>query len=70
VGQLGDTAEGQPDAAKTFLKDGRAPRVGELIPTATWRRLTRESQRTEQPRSTKGDIARQIVAFSEANGGC
>ncbi len=58
-----------PDAAKTYLKDGRAPRAGEKMTNpfiaATYERIARHGAADFY----KGDIARRIAAFSEANGG-
>lgn len=63
------TLQASPDAARTFLKDGRAPQAGELMTNrdlAATYRLIAEGGRDAFYR---GDIAARIVAFSEANGG-
>jgi len=58
-----------PDATRTYLKNGRAPRVGEVMTNpylaATYRQIARQGRDAFY----RGEIARQIVAFSEANGG-
>ncbi|MGQ9652130.1 MAG: gamma-glutamyltransferase [Phycisphaerae bacterium] len=58
-----------PDAAKTYLKHGRAPRVGEKMTNpyiaATYERIAGAGAADFY----KGDIAQQIAAFSKANGG-
>ena len=58
-----------PDAAKTYLRDGRAPEVGMRMTNpfqaATFRRIARDGRDAFY----RGPIADQIVAFSEANGG-
>jgi len=63
------TLRATPDAAKTYLKDGRAPRIGERMTNpyiaATYERIAKGGRDVFY----RGDIARQIVAFSEANGG-
>lgn len=57
------------DAARTYLKEGRAPRVGEKMTNpyiaATYERIASEGAADFY----KGDIARRIATFSEANGG-
>ena len=58
-----------PDAAKTYLKQGRAPRAGEIMTNRyqadTFRLIAREGRDTFY----KGPIAEQIVNFSKAQGG-
>ena len=59
-----------PDSAKTFLRDGqRAPRFGELFRNprlaATYRKIADGGAAAFYT----GEIAREIVAFSEKNGG-
>lgn len=64
-----DLLKASPDAAKTYLREGRAPRVGEKMTNpyiaATYERIAREGAADFY----QGDIARRIAAFSEANGG-
>jgi len=58
-----------PDAAKTYLPGGHAPRNGEIFKNprlANTYRLIAEGGRDAYYR---GPIARQIVAYSEAHGG-
>ncbi|MBI3836480.1 MAG: gamma-glutamyltransferase [Planctomycetia bacterium] len=58
-----------PDSAKTFLPGGHAPATGELFRNpnlaASYRLLANEGRAAFY----KGEIARQIVAFSESHGG-
>lgn len=58
-----------PDSAATFLPDGHAPRFGQIFKNprlaATYRKIATDGADAFY----KGDIARRIVAFSEANGG-
>jgi gamma-glutamyltranspeptidase/glutathione hydrolase len=59
-----------PDSAATYLIDGqRAPRVGEVFRNpnlaASYRKIAQEGPAAFY----KGDIAREIVSFSEQNGG-
>ncbi|NLU22904.1 MAG: gamma-glutamyltransferase [Phycisphaerae bacterium] len=58
-----------PDTARTYLRDGRAPQPGERMTNRhlaqTYRRIAQEGRDAFY----RGEIARQIVAFSEANGG-
>lgn len=57
------------DSAKTYLPNGRPPRVGEVF-TNTGLAATYEAiARGGRDAFYRGDIARKIVAFSEANGG-
>lgn len=58
-----------PDAAKTFLKDGRAPRAGEKFSNPRLAASYREIVRGGRDAFYKGQIAREIVAFSGENGG-
>ncbi|GMU24056.1 MAG: hypothetical protein AMXMBFR13_41330 [Phycisphaerae bacterium] len=61
--------QADPGAARSFLKDGRAPRVGEMMINpqiaATYRRMAAEGLDVFY----RGDIARRIVALSESNEG-
>lgn len=58
-----------PDAARTYLKDGRAPRTGEVMTNHYLAQTYRQIARQGRDALYRGEIARQIVAFSEANGG-
>ncbi|GMV95869.1 MAG: gamma-glutamyltransferase [Phycisphaerae bacterium] len=58
-----------PDAARTFLKEGRAPRAGEVFSNLFLARTYRLIADRGRDAFYKGDVARRIVAFSEANGG-
>lgn len=58
-----------PDAKRTYLVDGRAPRIGSLMTNpylATTYALIADKGRDE---FYKGSIAERIVAYSKANGG-
>lgn len=58
-----------PDSKRVYLKEGRPPRVGEIMTlpelAATYRLLATEGRDAYY----KGRIASEIVAFSEKNGG-
>ncbi|MFO0946328.1 MAG: gamma-glutamyltransferase [Planctomycetota bacterium] len=58
-----------PDAARTFLKGGQSPRVGEMMTNRylaeTYRIIAREGAEPFY----RGRIAEKIIAFSDANGG-
>lgn len=58
-----------PDSARTYLPNGRAPKLGELFRNpqlaATYRAITKDGRDAFY----QGTIAEQIVAFSERNGG-
>jgi gamma-glutamyltranspeptidase/glutathione hydrolase len=58
-----------PDSAATYLTNGRAPRVGEVFKlprlAATYRAIAEHGAKTFY----EGDTAREIVRFSERNGG-
>jgi len=59
-----------PDSAATYLVDGkRAPRFGEVFRNPRLAASYREIARDGPEAFYEGDIARQIVAFSQANGG-
>ena len=58
-----------PDSAKTYLPNGRPPRVGEVFKNP-WLANTYEAiAQGGRNEFYRGSIARQVVAFSEANGG-
>jgi gamma-glutamyltranspeptidase/glutathione hydrolase len=58
-----------PDWAKTYLKDGRAPQEGESFVNPYVARTYREIVQGGRDAFYKGRIAREIVDFSEKNGG-
>jgi gamma-glutamyltranspeptidase / glutathione hydrolase len=58
-----------PDAARTYLVNGRAPRPGELFENPYLARTYREIAQNGRDAFYKGRIARDIVAFSDKNGG-
>lgn len=58
-----------PDAARTFLKDGRPPRVGEIMTNRYLAETYRVIAREGAAAFYKGSIAAKIVEFSQANGG-
>jgi gamma-glutamyltranspeptidase/glutathione hydrolase len=60
---------GNPDAARTYLPGGRAPRAGEVFRNPGLARCYREIGAGGRDAFYKGRIAREIVAFSEKNGG-
>lgn len=58
-----------PDSAATYLPDGRAPKVGQIFRNPRLARSYRLIAEQGRDAFYKGDIAKQIVAFSEKNGG-
>jgi gamma-glutamyltranspeptidase/glutathione hydrolase len=58
-----------PDAAKTYLIDGRAPRMGEMFRNPYLAKSYRAMAREGRDAFYKGSIAREIVAFSDREGG-
>ncbi len=58
-----------PDATKTYLIDGRSPRVGEVFKNPNLARSYREIAKNGRDGYYKGRIAREIVAFSDKVGG-
>jgi gamma-glutamyltranspeptidase/glutathione hydrolase len=58
-----------PDAAKSFLSDNQAPRAGTLFKNPFLAASYREIARNGRDGFYKGRLAREIVAFSEKNGG-
>ncbi len=59
-----------PDSARTFLVDGeRAPRFGEVFRNPNMAASYRQIAEQGVDAFYRGAIAREIVAFSEANGG-
>ena len=57
------------DSAKTYLPNGRPPRVGEVFTNTGLAETYEAIARGGRDAFYRGDIARKIVAFSEANGG-
>lgn len=59
-----------PDAAKTFLIDGkRSPRRGEVFKNPFMANTLREIAKNGRDAFYKGRIAKEIIEFSEKNGG-
>ncbi len=58
-----------PTAANTFLIDGKAPRAGDVFKNPALARTLREIGKGGRDAFYKGRIAREVVAFSEKNGG-
>ncbi|HXG12405.1 MAG TPA: gamma-glutamyltransferase [Gemmataceae bacterium] len=58
-----------PDTAQTYLKDGKAPRPGEVFRNPNLARTYRELARNGRDAFYKGALAEAMVAFSEKSGG-
>lgn len=58
-----------PDSKRVYLKDGRAPEHGEMFALPELAATYREIAVGGRDAFYKGRVAREIVAFSEANGG-
>jgi gamma-glutamyltranspeptidase/glutathione hydrolase len=58
-----------PDAARTFLANGKAPRAGDVFKNPSLARSYREIAQHGRDGYYKGRIAREIVNFSASNGG-
>lgn len=58
-----------PDAARTYLPGGRAPRAGEVFRNAHLAASYREVAREGRDGFYRGRIASELVAFSRASGG-
>jgi len=58
-----------PDAARTFLRDGHAPRAGDRFKNPGLARTYREIAAGGREAFYRGRIAREIVAYSERVGG-
>ncbi len=59
-----------PDTKATYLPGGRAPRVGEIVRQPNLARTLRWVATDGAERFYTGEVARSIVASSEALGGC
>src|SRR5262249_41748322 len=59
----------QPDAARTYLIDGKAPEAGQLFKNLFLAKTYRDIAKNGRDAFYKDRIAREIVAFSEKNGG-
>jgi gamma-glutamyltranspeptidase/glutathione hydrolase len=60
---------GTPDAARTYLIDGRSPRAGQVFKNPNLARSYREIAQGGRDAFYRGRIARDIVAFSDHTGG-
>jgi gamma-glutamyltranspeptidase/glutathione hydrolase len=58
-----------PDAARTYLIDGKAPRTGTLFKNPNLGRTYRLIGEKGRDAFYQGDLARAMVAYSEKNGG-
>ncbi|MCA9032580.1 MAG: gamma-glutamyltransferase, partial [Planctomycetaceae bacterium] len=58
-----------PDSAETWLIDGKAPQTGQIFTNARLAETLRKIAKDGRDAFYEGDIAEEIVAFSEANGG-
>jgi gamma-glutamyltranspeptidase/glutathione hydrolase len=58
-----------PDTARTYLIDGRAPHAGDVFRNPNLARSYRAIAEGGRDAFYKGRLAREIVAFSEQNGG-
>jgi gamma-glutamyltranspeptidase/glutathione hydrolase len=59
----------EPDAAKTYLPDGRPPRAGDVFRNPRLANTYRELARDGRDAFYRGRIAREIVTFSERSDG-
>jgi gamma-glutamyltranspeptidase/glutathione hydrolase len=64
-----DLLSQSPDAAATYLVDGRAPRVGEVFLQPNLARTLRMIADGGRDAFYRGEIAERIVRYSEENGG-
>jgi gamma-glutamyltranspeptidase/glutathione hydrolase len=62
-------AEGCPEFAKTFLVNGRPPRVGEMFRNPNLAKTYRELADGGRDTFYQGRLAREMVAYSERSGG-
>jgi gamma-glutamyltranspeptidase/glutathione hydrolase len=58
-----------PSSASTYLPDGKAPRAGEVHYQPNLAKTLKQIASEGRDAFYKGDIARRIVAFSQAHGG-
>jgi len=58
-----------PDSARTYLPAGRAPRAGEIFRNPDLAATYRELARGGRDAFYRGEIARELVSFSQASGG-
>src|SRR5205807_7579500 len=58
-----------PDSAKTYLPGGRAPRICELFKNPRLAQTYRQIAAGGRDAFYRGQIAKDIVAFSDASGG-
>lgn len=65
----GSTLRRYPDSAKTYLIDDEAPRAGQVFKNPNLAKTYREIGKNGRDAFYKGRIAREIVAFSEKQGG-
>jgi gamma-glutamyltranspeptidase / glutathione hydrolase len=61
--------ENWPDSQKTFLRNGKAPTTGEIFKNPYLAKSYRAIAQHGRDAFYKGEIAKQIVEFSKANGG-
>jgi len=59
----------RPESAKTFLRQGRSPRTGEVVRNPDLARSYREIASGGRDAFYRGRIARDLAAYSEASGG-
>jgi gamma-glutamyltranspeptidase/glutathione hydrolase len=64
-----DSLKKWPDSARVYLPNGRAPRVGEIAKNPDLANSYRQIAENGRDAFYLGDIAREIVRFSDANGG-
>lgn len=67
--QGGETLKDQPGFAECFLPNGRAPKAGERITMPGHARSLQLIAESKGEAFYRGVLAREIIAFSDANGG-